>query len=67
MWAADTKLGCPIVMRFDDRRIGYAVNRSNNDEDAKQVCQQWLENCFEHPALTVAQRTQLYNAACSAL
>ena len=51
-----TKFGRPIVMRFDDRRIRHAVNRSNNDEDAKQVCQQRLENCFEHPALIVAQR-----------
>ena len=58
--ATETKLGRLIVMRFEDRRVGYAVNRSNNDQNAKQIGQQQLENCFEHPALIVAQRVWFY-------
>jgi len=38
--ATETKLGRLIVMRFEDRRVGYAVNRSNNDQNAKQIGQQ---------------------------
>jgi len=61
--ATETKLGRLIVMRFEDRRVGYAVNRSNNDQNAKQIGQQQLENCFEHPALIVAQRAWPYSEA----
>jgi hypothetical protein len=61
LMAGKAKLGRLVVVRFEKRRVGHAVDRRNHDQDAKQVGQKWLENRFEHSALIVAQRHFLFS------